>query len=175
MDDRDPGLDLVHLLRRVTMELDLLAATFAATHRLHPTDLRALVHLLDADRAGLTATPGWLGAQLGMNSAGVTGLVDRLEELGHIRRVRDTTDRRRIRLAVEPQAHTIGWAFFGPLITQLVSALHDFDEAELATVRRFLQTVDGAVRTTRTARPAGEAQRSSAPHVFARPGDRPTP
>ena len=55
------GLQLFHRLRRLSMELELARTEFAGQHELHPTDLRALVHLLDAARAGEQATPGWLG------------------------------------------------------------------------------------------------------------------
>jgi DNA-binding MarR family transcriptional regulator len=153
VDDQDAGLQMVHLLRAITVELDLFGAAFAGEHGLHPTDLRALISLLDADRAGLTATPGWLGGQLGLNSASVTALIDRLEGAGHIRRVRDTADRRRVLLVIEPSAVAMGLAFFGPLITQLVASMRQFDAAELATVRRFLLAMkqvvtDGSFRNT---------------------------
>ncbi|MGW0615674.1 MarR family transcriptional regulator [Streptomyces sp. NPDC002788] len=138
MDDQDPGLQLVHLLRAVTMELDLFAAEFAGRNGLHPTDVRALIHLLDAGRAGTPATPGWLGAQLGVNSASTTALVDRLERLGLVRRERDTRDRRRVLLLVRDEAVRLGWSFFGPLIHEMVGSMRDFDERELAAVRRFL-------------------------------------
>ena len=68
----------VHRLRALTVELDLLGADFAQKHSLHPTDIRALICLLDADRAGTRATPGWLGGQLGLESASVTALIDRM-------------------------------------------------------------------------------------------------
>ncbi|MHC3467408.1 MarR family winged helix-turn-helix transcriptional regulator [Streptomyces sp. 7R007] len=138
VDEQDPGLQLVHLLRAVTVELDLFAAEFADRNGLHPTDVRALIHLLDAGRAGLTATPGWLGGQLGLNSASTTALVDRLERMGLVRRERDTRDRRRVLLAVEEKAVAMGWSFFGPLIGQMVTAVRSFDDTELAAVRRFL-------------------------------------
>lgn len=47
---------------------------------------------------------GRLGAELGLNSAGTTSLIDRLERLGHLTRTRDTRDRRRVLLSVTPQA-----------------------------------------------------------------------
>jgi DNA-binding MarR family transcriptional regulator len=151
VDDEEPGLQLVHLLRALTVELDLFAAEFANTHRLHPTDLRALIHLLDAARAETVVTPGWLGEQLGLNSASTTGLIDRLEKAGHVRRVRDTRDRRRVLLTVEEQAIAVGWSFFGPLITEVVTVTRSFSEAELDTVRRFLQTTTDVVLATRRA------------------------
>ncbi len=149
--DRQPAAGLVHLLRGLTVELDQFGAEFAHLHRLHPTDLRALIHLLDAARADITATPGWLGGQLGLNSASVTALVDRLERLGHIRRVRDTGDRRRVFIVVEDRAVTLGWTFFGPLITAMVDAMRSFDDTELETVRRFLLRMSDVVHAAREA------------------------
>ncbi|MFJ3654098.1 MarR family winged helix-turn-helix transcriptional regulator [Streptomyces nigra] len=134
-------MGLVHLLRAVTVEFDLLGAEFAARRGLHPTDVRALIHLLDAARADIRATPGWLGEQLRLNSAGTTALVDRLERLGLVRRSRDTADRRRVLLEVEDKARQLGWAFFGPLIDEVVAAAEGLDEGELETVRRFLTSV----------------------------------
>ncbi|WP_369185888.1 MarR family transcriptional regulator [Streptomyces sp. Y1] len=136
---------LVHLLRALTVELDLFGAEFASRNKLHPTDLRALIHLLDAARAGRVVTPGRLGEALRLNSAGTTGLVDRLERLGLIRRERDPRDRRRVHLVVEQRAMELGEGFFGGLIGELVAAMGEFEPAELATVRRFLETVTEAV------------------------------
>ncbi|WP_231157753.1 MarR family winged helix-turn-helix transcriptional regulator [Streptomyces sp. CNZ748] len=150
MDERGPAMELVHLLRAVTVEFDLLGAEFAARHGLHPTDVRALIHLLDAARSGTRATPGWLGEQLRLNSAGTTALVDRLERLELVRRSRDTVDRRRVLLEVEEKATRLGWAFFGPVIDEVVAASDDFDAGELATVRRFLVSVLESTRATRT-------------------------
>ncbi|MFI0163446.1 MarR family winged helix-turn-helix transcriptional regulator [Streptomyces sp. NPDC017095] len=149
MDEREPAMRLVHLLRAVTVEFDLLGAEFAARHGLHPTDVRALIHLLDAARAGTRATPGWLGEQLRLNSAGTTALVDRLERLGLVRRSRDTADRRRVLLHVEEKATELGWTFFGPVIGEVMAAAEGFDAGELETVRRFLTAVLESTGRTR--------------------------
>ncbi|MEU5088921.1 MarR family transcriptional regulator [Streptomyces sp. NPDC021356] len=150
MEEQSPEMRLVHLLRAVTVEFDLLGAEFAARHGLHPTDVRALIHLLDAARAGTRATPGWLGGQLRLNSAGTTALVDRLERLGLVRRGRDTADRRRVLLEVEEKATELGWSFFGPVIGEVVGAAEGFEAGELETVRRFLTAV---LESTGRARP----------------------
>ncbi|MFC8452202.1 MarR family transcriptional regulator [Kitasatospora sp. NPDC057223] len=152
MDEADPGLQAVHQLRAITVELDLMGAEFAQQNGLHPTDLRALVRLLDAARAGTPATPGWLGGQLGLNSAGTTAVLDRLEKLGQVRRVRDTRDRRRVLLEVTEQAVALGRSFFGPLIGDVVTELGTYSDAELATVRRFLGEVGRAVAARRALR-----------------------
>ncbi|WJV44133.1 MarR family winged helix-turn-helix transcriptional regulator [Streptomyces flavofungini] len=156
--EQDPGLQLVHLLRAITVDLDLFGAEFAARNGLHPTDVRALISLLDAARSDTTATPGWLGAQLGLNSAAVTALVDRLERMGLVRRQRDTRDRRRVLLVVEDKAVTLGWSFFGPLINEMVAAMRSFDEKDLAVVQRFLlamRDVAAAGRRTQRNGPTG--------------------
>lgn len=65
MSEAEDPLRLVHLLRGLTVELDLFGAEFAARNGLHPTDLRALIHLLDAARAGRVVTPGRSGRRCG--------------------------------------------------------------------------------------------------------------
>ncbi|WP_234326818.1 MULTISPECIES: MarR family winged helix-turn-helix transcriptional regulator [unclassified Streptomyces] len=141
------GMELIHLLREVTLQLDLAGAQFAGRNGLHPTDLRALIGLLDAARAGVPSTPGRLGAHLGLNSAGTTALVDRLERLGLIRRVRDTEDRRRVLLEVDERAVALGQSFFGPLIDRTLTLLDTFDAGERAAIRRFLDGVREAAKS----------------------------
>jgi len=134
-------LEVVHLLRAVTVELALHSARFANHNGMHPTDVRALIALLDASRAGEEMTAGRLGAGLGLNSAGTTALVDRLERAGHARRVRAEGDRRKVVIEVEEAAVELGWAFFGPLIGRAVELLRGYDERELAAIRGFLEGV----------------------------------
>ncbi len=150
MHDQNPAMGLVHLLRAVTVNFDLLGAEFAARNGLHPTDVRALIHLLDAARDGTPATPGWLGRQLRLNSAGTTALVDRLERLGLVRRERDGADRRRVLLEVEQKATELGWAFFGPVIDKVVATAEGFEADELETVRRFLTSALHATQQMRS-------------------------
>ncbi|MFC4602857.1 MarR family winged helix-turn-helix transcriptional regulator [Rhodococcus kronopolitis] len=150
------SLATVHRLRELTVELHLLGAEFARVHGLHPTDVRALICLLDADRGGRPATPGWLARELHLNSASVTALVDRMEKAGHVRRARDPRDRRRVLLAVTPAAMELGWSFFGPVIANASAALDGYTEAERATVVKFLGDMRSAVEA---ARPVGGVDR----------------
>ncbi|MFI5629494.1 MarR family transcriptional regulator [Streptomyces sp. NPDC051664] len=145
MSEQSPEMEIVHLLRKVTVEFGLRQAEFASRHGMHPTDVRALICLLDAERAGTDATAGWLGAQLGLNSAGTTAVIDRLERLGHLTRTRDPRDRRRVLMTVDPRAVELGRSFFGPLIDNTVAVLRDFDENETAAVQRFLSAAHRAV------------------------------
>ena len=141
MSDPEPELEIVHLLRAVTVELGAHSARFAQRNGMHPTDVRALIALMDAARAGEATTAGHLGAALGLNSAGTTALVDRLERAGHVRRVRDERDRRRVTVEVDERAVALGWSHFGPLIGRAVELLRGYDERELAAIRGFLTGV----------------------------------
>src|ERR1700737_4986513 len=58
---------------------------------LNRTDLRCLDWLFDGPR-----TAGQLAGATGLTSAATTTLLDRLERRGLLRRVRDTTDRRKV-------------------------------------------------------------------------------
>lgn len=148
MQDLEPEMEIVHLLRAVAVELGLHSARFANSSGMHPTDVRALISLLDAARAGRDMTAGRLGAELGLNSAGTTALVDRLERLGHVRRVRDQRDRRRVLVEVDERAVELGREFFGPLISRTVELLRGYDERERAAVRTFLTGVREAAAGT---------------------------
>ena len=143
-----PRMGLVHLLRAVAVDLDLQAATFAAEHGLHPTDVRALIALLDAERAGESMSPGHLGTRLHLNSPATTAVIDRLEALGFLARERDQRDRRRVLLVVSEQAKAVGWGFFGPLIGRLLAAMDGFDEAELDAYERVLRAIAQAMPRT---------------------------
>ena len=134
-------LRLVHALRAISVELELARADFARTHGLHETDVRALIHLLDAQRSGTLATAGWLGSRLGLTSASTTGLIDRMERAGHVRRQRSARDRRQVEVVVTDSAVELGWSFFRPMLAAMVQAMEPFDGKELDTVERFLSQV----------------------------------
>jgi DNA-binding MarR family transcriptional regulator len=135
----DPELETVHLLRAVTVELGLHSSRFATRNGLHPTDVRALIALMDAARAGEEMTAGRLGSALGLNSAGTTAVIDRLESAGHARRTRGRQDRRTVVVEVDERAVELGWSFFGPLIERAVELLRGYDERERAAIRGFLE------------------------------------
>jgi DNA-binding MarR family transcriptional regulator len=130
--------EIALLLRRLTVELDAVGQRFADLHGLNRTDVRALVAIMDAARRGEALTAGGLGAAVELRSASVTALVDRLEKVGHVRRVRDETDRRRVSLEMSDAAMRAGAEFFGGLQRDLGAAMAGYSDEELAVVRRFL-------------------------------------
>ncbi|RBY87551.1 MarR family winged helix-turn-helix transcriptional regulator [Blastococcus sp. TF02A-26] len=133
------------LLRRLSVELDAVNQRFAAEHGLNRTDVRALVAVMDAARHGQALTAGGLGAAVDLRSASVTALVDRLERVGHVRRVRDPEDRRRVTLEMSETARAAGAQHFGGLARDLVEAMGDYTDDEIAVVARFLTEMTGIV------------------------------
>src|SRR5687767_9364247 len=83
-------------LRRYSVDAQHIGHAFAGVHGLNPTDLHALIAVMDAELVGAPITPGRLGERLNLSSGPVTALIDRLERGGHIRRDRDTADRRKV-------------------------------------------------------------------------------
>jgi DNA-binding MarR family transcriptional regulator len=135
----------VHRLRALTLLLDAAGADFASRHGLTATDVRALVCLLDRERAGVAASPTWLAGQLRVTTASVTALLDRLERAGHVRRLPRTDDRRRVDVLVQDSAKELGWAFFGPLIDAAAAVLDRRSQHERAVVDAFLDDMLAAV------------------------------
>lgn len=123
----------------------------AREQRLGASDLRALIALLDAERAGMAATPGWLAGQLQISSASTTALVDRLTARDLLERRADPTDRRRTLLAVTEGAHEMGQDFFGPLITRITDVVQaGFDQDEQAVLHRLLATLATEIKKPET-------------------------
>lgn len=147
----DPRWEVGLLLRRLTVEVDAVGSRFAEMHGLGRSDVRALVAIMDAARSGQALTAGGLGAAVDLSSASVTALVDRLERAGHVERVRDPEDRRRVVLRMTDSALRAGGEFFGGLQRDLVAAMGAYTDEEVAVVRRFLtEMTDVVVRHQRT-------------------------
>ena len=138
--ERLRGLVVDHL-RRYGAEASRVVDVFAKTHGMHPTDLQALVLILNAERQGEPATPGTLRQVLNVTSGAVTGTVDRLVRAGHVRRVPDAHDRRQVRLHQDDAGRQLGDEFFGPLGRRVGAAMARYDEEQLELIEDFLRTV----------------------------------
>jgi len=126
-------------LRRLHGEINRLMQGFAGDHGLHATDVQALAAILDADEP---MTPGRLRERLGLTSGAVTACVDRLERAGHIRRVRESADRRVVHLRYAADARPAARTYFRPLAEATQAAADRFSEEELAVVRSFLAAIN---------------------------------
>ncbi|MFD3651994.1 MarR family winged helix-turn-helix transcriptional regulator [Streptomyces sp. NPDC058620] len=126
-------------LRRMNGEINRLAHAFAAEQGLHATDIQALAAILDSETP---LTPGRLRRHLGLTSGAVTACLDRLERAGHIRRARESPDRRVVHLHYLPEAKSAARSTFMPLAAATARAQERFSGEELTTVLRFLTTLN---------------------------------
>ncbi|MEI7031833.1 MarR family winged helix-turn-helix transcriptional regulator [Streptomyces pratensis] len=122
-------------LRRMNGWINRMTHGFATRQGLHATDVQALAAILDAPAP---LTPGALREHLGLTSGAVTACLDRLERAGHVRRVRESPDRRVVHVHYEPSARLAARDYFMPLAAATAQARARFDDDELATVLRFL-------------------------------------
>ncbi|MGW4670903.1 MarR family winged helix-turn-helix transcriptional regulator [Streptomyces sp. NPDC004324] len=134
-------------LRRMNGEINRLVHAFAGEHGLHATDVQALAAILDAPQP---LSPGRLRDHLGLTSGAVTACLDRLERAGHIRRVRESPDRRVVHLHYVAEARTVARAHFRPLAEVTERVRDRFGEEELSVVLRFLSAMNEELSTVRS-------------------------
>ena len=115
-----------------------------------------------ADRVGLSATEllamdlisrqgqmtaGQLARELQLTTGAITGLVDRLQKAGYVRRVADPDDRRRVFIRATAKEAKVG-QLYRPLATGLRRAIEGYSEQELAMLTEFIRRLRSAVGGT---------------------------
>jgi DNA-binding MarR family transcriptional regulator len=83
-------------------------------------------------------TPGRLAELTGLTTGAVTGVVDRLEKAGFVRREHDPADRRRVLIRVLPDRMGELYAIFQPLAKSSRTLLETYDDRELAVILDFI-------------------------------------
>lgn len=112
-------------------------AALAARLGLNATDHKALD--LVARQGPLSA--GSLAELTGLTTGAVTGIVDRLERAGFVRRVRDEGDRRVVRIEAVPERRTEIDRLVTPMRTAMAEMQKEFTGAELESIARHLRRV----------------------------------
>ena len=84
--------DLWLAVRRSGIQSSVLSNAVAAQMGISPNDFECL-DIVNSDGA---VTPGHLAEASGLTTGAITGVIDRLENAGFVRREADPTDRRRI-------------------------------------------------------------------------------
>jgi DNA-binding MarR family transcriptional regulator len=108
---------------------------------LHQTDQECL-DLLDWAEP---LTAGEIARHLGLSSGAVTGLLDRLEAGGWVRRERDVADRRRVFVHLSHEHGAELWRLYQPLSDAIDAYRSSLSLDELGTVVRFLEFTNQAM------------------------------
>ena len=90
-------LNELHLeMRRMSAQGVLLSSAVAEHAGISSSDLECLDYIVMAAPEAITA--GQLAASTGLTTGAITGLIDRLEKAGFVRREHDREDRRKVRV-----------------------------------------------------------------------------
>jgi DNA-binding MarR family transcriptional regulator len=143
--------ELIDALRRFTVESDVFVDVFARAHQLGRNDLNAIMWISEGTRNGHPITAGELAGLLGLGPPATTGLVDRLENAGHVRRERDPHDRRKVTIVMQPPALQLAMEFFGPLGRLMHDTVAGVGTEELETAAAVVRLMITAVTDARKA------------------------
>jgi DNA-binding transcriptional ArsR family regulator len=136
-------VEFLSAMRQTGSTLQLLGQVAAERIGVNATDLNCL------NIVALTGpmTAGELARQTGLTTASITGVLDRLEEGGFVRRERDPKDRRRVivNLNPGPALREIG-PTFGPLVMAWRDAAASYSDEELRLLLGFQQRFLDIVR-----------------------------
>jgi DNA-binding transcriptional ArsR family regulator len=138
-----------------------LAMAFMAAVR-KTGSLMQLMSQAAADRIGINATDlnclnilsfsgqltaGELAKATGLTTASITGVVDRLEEAGFVRRERDSTDRRRVVIHLDaPRALGTVAPVFGPMMGAWQRMAAQYSDDELRLIVEFYGRMEQIIR-----------------------------
>ena len=130
-------------MRRAGAVMQLLGQVSAERIGINATDLNCLN--LVALTGRLTA--GDLARQTGLSTASITGVLDRLEQGGFVRRVRDPHDRRRVivELGGGPGLREVGTTF-GPVVRAWLATAAEYSDDELRLLLEFQGKVEQVMR-----------------------------
>ena len=98
------------------------------------SDLECLDFLIIEGRV----TAGRLAELTGLTTGAVTGMVDRLEKAGLVRRERDADDRRKVFIAIVPENIARIGRFYEPLQRAVQKNWEGYTDAELELLLRFM-------------------------------------
>ncbi|MFC9935973.1 MarR family winged helix-turn-helix transcriptional regulator [Glutamicibacter sp. NPDC127525] len=125
--------------------------------KLNETDMRAIRKMISAKHAGQSVTPGALSQYLGISSASVTKMIDRLEAHGHVRRTRHPTDRRSQCVEVTEETHLAAREQVGRHHAKRFEVANAMSPEEREVVIRFLAGTSDALESSLDSAADGEA------------------
>ena len=129
-----PVTSLVRRILQLTERADFEMADSLGLSR---GDFNAMSHLMSGETMG----PSELAHRLHITTSSATVLVDRLESMGHVVRLPDPGDRRRLVVEPTPSATEAAWAVVMPLIMAVDAALEGVSEDDQRVIADYLERV----------------------------------
>jgi DNA-binding MarR family transcriptional regulator len=153
---RDVVIERFATLGRQLSQATVLYHEQIAEHvGLSATDHKCLDLAVQAERP---LTAGQIAELSGLSTGAVTGVIDRLERAGFVRRVRDPHDRRKVLVEVSRGSLAKYGNAYDGLWSALDSALTGYTDNELTAIERFVltmvQTLQGEAEKLATMRGA---------------------
>jgi DNA-binding MarR family transcriptional regulator len=135
---------LAALSRELSGATVLFHAQIAEQVGLSPTDHKCLDLALRADQP---LTAGQIAERSGLSTGAVTGVIDRLERAGYVRRVRDPHDRRKVLVEVSKNNLAAYGDAFDGLWHALDRALANYTSDELKAIERYISEMIGVLQS----------------------------
>ena len=153
--------ELEHAVRKSSALGVIFGQTVASQVGVSSSDLECLDFLNIEGRV----TAGRLAELTGLTSGAITGVVDRMEKAGLVRRERDESDRRKVFIAVVPEALGRIGQYYEPLQKAVTRDWEGYSDAELKLLLRFMtqsyNTMIGVLDDLKTSpeQPAGKPRK----------------
>jgi len=128
---------LWELGREMSTQTVFLHQAIAQSAGLNATDTKCIDLILRCDQEHVTA--GWLSQQSGLTTGAITHILDRLEKRGHIGRIRDTEDRRRVFIQARPESLKPLIPKYEAIGAAYMVILEEYTDAELGLICRYLE------------------------------------
>jgi DNA-binding MarR family transcriptional regulator len=148
----DRAADRLHLeksiradLRDLTSQSDWISRAFAEQNHLSANEFRALLFVMIAENNGVRLTAGDLRRQMGLSGAAITYLVERMTEIGHLRRETDPADRRKVILRYGDKGREVARSFFADLGRHTHAAMADVTDSDLESAHRVFTALIAAM------------------------------
>jgi len=132
--------DVVDSIRRVVATAILFSHQVAEQLGLGPSDAQFMT-LLEVHGP---LTPGQLAELTGLRTGTVTGVLDRLESAGFVRRERDPHDRRKVIVSRDDkQIEDRMNPHYAGQVTAMMDILERYDDAQLGLIADFVRRASG--------------------------------
>jgi DNA-binding MarR family transcriptional regulator len=158
------AVDFGGLIRQLLHRRELAAARHRAAvgRAINVNDREILLIAYLAQRGAMA--PAEVGSLLNLSSAGVTAMVQRLEDAGHLVRAEHPGDRRSILISLSPRVVEHAERAFRPLVGELQALAEEIPPDDRIVIARFLERVVVASEehAERAANSAGKQASTSA-------------